>query len=78
MALAGTFSGVYPRESPGGWQLLGRCPVPLFDATAANPVLLAPGDRIGFDVVGADRYAEIDAALRAGRLLPGSFQVAAA
>ena len=32
-------------ESPGGWYLLGRCPVPLFDASCAAPVLLAAGDR---------------------------------
>jgi len=78
VSITGPLSAIYPWESPGGWQLLGRCPVPLFDAAAANPVLLAPGDRVGFEPVGADRYAEIDAALRAGQLLAGSFQVPAA
>lgn len=75
VSITGPLSAIYPWESPGGWQLLGRCPVPLFDAAAAHPVLLAPGDRIGFEPVGADRYAEIDAALRAGRLRPDSFRV---
>lgn len=75
VSITGPLSAIYPWESPGGWQLLGRCPVPLFDAAAAHPVLLAPGDRIGFEPVGADRYAEIDTALRAGRLRPDSFRV---
>lgn len=75
VAIAGRLSAIYPWESPGGWQLLGRCPVPLFDAAAASPVLLAPGDQIAFEPVSAERHAEIDAALRQGALGPDAFQV---
>ena len=50
MALAGEFSGVYPRASPGGWQLIGRTPIELFDPQAAAPTLLRPGDRVRFVV----------------------------
>ena len=68
VAITGGLTAVYPWQSPGGWQLIGRCPVPLFDATAARPSLLAPGDRVRFDPVSPARLAELEAALRAGEL----------
>jgi inhibitor of KinA len=68
VAIAGALSSIYPWESPGGWSLIGRCPIPLFDAGAERPSLLAPGDRVRFDAVSPARYAEIEAALRAGDL----------
>ena len=46
MALAGRQTAIYPVASPGGWQLIGHCPVPLFDLRADPPALLAPGDRV--------------------------------
>ncbi len=48
VGLAGPFSGVYPRESPGGWQIIGRTPLVMFDAGRAPAALLAPGDRVRF------------------------------
>jgi KipI family sensor histidine kinase inhibitor len=48
VAVAGEYSGIYPRESPGGWRLLGRTDAVLFDATRASPALLAAGDRVRF------------------------------
>ena len=75
VAITAGLSVIYPWESPGGWQLLGRCPVPLFNAEAAVPVLLAPGDVVEFEVVTASRYAELDAALRAGALQPDAFML---
>jgi KipI family sensor histidine kinase inhibitor len=48
VAIAGVYSGVYPRESPGGWQLLGRTEAVLFDASREPPALLAAGDRVRF------------------------------
>ena len=41
--------GIYPRQSPGGWRLLGRTLAPLFDASRASPALLAPGDVVRFE-----------------------------
>lgn len=46
--LAGEFSGIYPRESPGGWQLLGRTPTPVWDLDRDPPALLQPGIRVRF------------------------------
>ena len=56
VAIGGAQTGIYPRELPGGWQLLGRTPLPLFDADAARPALLAPGERVRFVAVDAARF----------------------
>ncbi len=48
VALAGPFCGVYPRESPGGWQLIGRTEVPVFDLSREPAALLRPGNRVQF------------------------------
>jgi KipI family sensor histidine kinase inhibitor len=48
VALAGEFSGVYPRESPGGWQLIGRTDVAVFDLARDPAALLRPGTRVRF------------------------------
>lgn len=49
VALAGEFSGVYPRSSPGGWQLIGRTDAVLFDVGRTPPALLTPGARVRFE-----------------------------
>lgn len=74
VATANRLSVIYPWESPGGWHLLGRCPVPLFDATSATPTLLAPGDTVRFEPVTLERLAEIESALRAGELHGRDFE----
>jgi biotin-dependent carboxylase-like uncharacterized protein len=51
VGLAGEFSGIYPTSSPGGWQLLGRTDVVLFDPDADPPALLTPGTRVRFRAV---------------------------
>lgn len=53
IGLAGTFSGAYPRDTPGGWRLIGTTPALLFDPDAASPALLAPGTRVRFRAVRA-------------------------
>ncbi len=51
VALAGAFSGVYPRESPGGWQLIGTTDAVLWNEQTSPPALLAPGTRVRFEAV---------------------------
>jgi KipI family sensor histidine kinase inhibitor len=51
VGLAGEFSGVYPRRSPGGWQLIGRTDAVLWDIDRADPALLTPGDWVQFRAV---------------------------
>ncbi len=50
VGLAGEFSGVYPRSSPGGWQLIGRTEAVMFDVDRDPPALLVPGARVRFQV----------------------------
>ncbi len=55
VALAGEYTGVYPRESPGGWQLIGRTEVPMFELDRDPPAVLRPGARIRFTDAGGGR-----------------------
>lgn len=48
VGLAGEFTGAYPRETPGGWRLIGTTDAPLFTPDAPDPVLLTPGARVRF------------------------------
>jgi KipI family sensor histidine kinase inhibitor len=51
VGVAGEFTGVYPRASPGGWRLLGHTDVVLFDSAREPAALLTPGDRVRFEIV---------------------------
>ncbi|WP_255770821.1 5-oxoprolinase/urea amidolyase family protein [Pseudarthrobacter sulfonivorans] len=51
VALAGNYSAVYPRKSPGGWQLIGRTAAHMWDLSREQPALAAPGDRVQFRAV---------------------------
>ncbi|MEP7090773.1 MAG: allophanate hydrolase subunit 1 [Nocardioidaceae bacterium] len=53
VGLAGEFSGVYPRESPGGWQLIGTTSLPMWDPERDPPAVLLPGARVRFVVAGS-------------------------
>lgn len=48
VGIAGTYTGLYALAGPGGWAIVGRTPMPLFDAGAGQPFRLAPGQRIRF------------------------------
>lgn len=62
LAVAGAMCAVYPWESPGGWRLLGRTPVPMFCASEGqSPSLLAAGDRVRWQAIDKARYLEIEA-----------------
>jgi KipI family sensor histidine kinase inhibitor len=52
VGLAGNQTGIYPSASPGGWQLIGRTEVTLFDPDRDPPALLGPGTRLRFTVAG--------------------------
>ena len=51
VAIAGEFSAVYPRVSPGGWQLLGTTNTPMWNSQANPPALVQPGDRVRYHAV---------------------------
>ena len=59
VAIGGAQTGIYPRELPGGWNLIGRTPLALFDADREPPCLLAPGDRVRFRAIDADEFRRL-------------------
>jgi inhibitor of KinA len=56
VGIAGRQTGIYPLNSPGGWQIIGRTPVKLFDPFAAIPVKLKMGDRVKFYAITKEEY----------------------
>lgn len=56
VAIAGEHSGIYPFETPGGWHLIGRTPLRLFNLSAQPPCRLEPGDTVRFVPVGEEEY----------------------
>jgi len=70
MATAGTLTAIYPWESPGGWHLIGACPVPLFSPAWPQAALLQPGDRVGFRAVDEAEYRSLQVDLAAARASP--------
>lgn len=56
VGIAGLQTGIYPLESPGGWQIIGRTPLSLFDPGRAQPSLLEPGDEITFYSISEDEF----------------------
>jgi len=70
VGIAGSQTGIYPSVSPGGWRLIGRTPVPLFDASATPPALCRAGDRLRFVRVTTDEYAAVVERIRRGTFEP--------
>lgn len=66
VGIAGEQTGVYPVASPGGWQLIGRTPVKLYDAKREKPVLLEAGQYIRFRPVSEETYREIERQVEKG------------
>ncbi len=56
VGIAGPQTGIYPLATPGGWQLIGRTPVVLFDPFRTPPALLRPGNRVRFCPISADDF----------------------
>ena len=56
VAIAQNQTGVYPTESPGGWQIIGRTPFKLFDPEKEPPSLLRIGDFVQFYPIGEDEF----------------------
>ncbi|MBZ9687141.1 5-oxoprolinase subunit PxpB [Clostridium estertheticum] len=67
VGIAGNQTGIYPIESPGGWQLIGRTPVNLYDPYRKEPVLLNAGDYIKFIQIDEVEYKNIEAFEREGK-----------
>lgn len=56
VGLAGKQTGIYPQESPGGWNIIGNCPVPIFNSDKEEPCLVSVGDKIQFHQISRAEY----------------------
>ncbi len=71
VGIAESQTGVYPSASPGGWRLIGRTPVRLFESGRIPPSLVVAGDYIRFSAIGSKaEYIDIQAAITSGDYRP--------
>ncbi len=70
VGIGGDQTGIYPQATPGGWRLIGRTPVRLYDPAAPEPTLLRPGDEIRPRAIDAAEFARLAEAVAAGRYRP--------
>ena len=63
VAIADRQTAIYPIASPGGWNLLGRCPTPLFDRRSAPPATINVGDRVRFKAIEREEYLALGGGL---------------
>jgi KipI family sensor histidine kinase inhibitor len=59
VAIGGTQTGIYPRKSPGGWNIIGRTPLLLFDVQRQPPALFHAGDRVRFRRISRDEFEQL-------------------
>ncbi len=60
VAIAMKLTCVYPWDCPGGWHLLGRCPLPMFNAQADRPTMLSPNDTVTFESIDANAFNALE------------------
>jgi len=78
VGIGGTQTGVYPQASPGGWNIIGRCPDLLFDPEAKEPSRLRAGDRVRFQSISAAEFEERQREATRQKEIPGGSAGAAA
>ena len=59
VGIAGSQTGIYPTETPGGWRLIGRTPLRMFDPQAQPPTRLQPGDRVRFAAIDREAFERL-------------------
>ncbi|RLL42826.1 5-oxoprolinase subunit PxpB [Oceanobacillus piezotolerans] len=70
VGIAGSQTGIYPLESPGGWQIIGRTPLKLYNPKSDHPILLRSGNYIRFTPVTEEEYQTIENAVLMGTYKP--------
>lgn len=70
VAIGGEQTGIYPQASPGGWHVIGRTPIPLFDPMANPPSPFIPGDSIKFSAISDAEYRKI-----ASQVISGTYRI---
>ncbi|MFV8224488.1 5-oxoprolinase subunit PxpB [Christiangramia aquimixticola] len=60
VGIGGNQTGIYPKNSPGGWQILGKSPLNFFDKNSVPPSPFSPGDKIIFEAITKEEYFKIE------------------
>lgn len=60
VGIAGQQTGIYPLETPGGWQIIGRTPLKLFDVNRQQPSLLKAGDKLKFEPISLSEFGQLE------------------
>ncbi len=63
VAIGGNQTGIYPLDSPGGWHVIGKCPLNFFDANLDGPSHIIPNDNVQFMSISEKKYNDISAAV---------------
>lgn len=66
VGIAGNQTGVYPQASPAGWQIIGNCPLPLFDPRRETPCLLQAGDKVSFKEISIEEHKTLEEQVKSG------------
>jgi inhibitor of KinA len=70
VGIAGQQTGIYSIESPGGWQLIGRTPLMVFNPSAKSPFLFAAGDYLQFAAIKTEEYGALKEQVASGNYAP--------
>jgi inhibitor of KinA len=66
VAIGGAQTGIYPMDSPGGWNIIGKTPINIFDVSLAKPSLFKAGDRIQFYGITKTEFDAITEKIKSG------------
>ncbi len=69
VAIGGNQTGIYPTDSPGGWYVIGQCPLDFFDVHIQPPCVFEPGDLVSFVSIDVDEYNDIRSEISKGRYM---------
>lgn len=75
VAIGGAQTGVYSQDSSGGWNIIGKCPLDLFDISKSRPTFAKPGDRVQFISISKSEFFEIESQVRLKSYQPKFFEV---
>lgn len=70
VGIAHTQTGIYPLRSPGGWQIIARTPIPLYDSNKNPPVLLQAGDYVRYKPISLQEYTRLEQEIKQGAYEP--------
>ncbi|MEQ6120341.1 5-oxoprolinase subunit PxpB [Reichenbachiella sp. MALMAid0571] len=70
VGIGGSQTGIYPIDSPGGWNIIGGTPIPLFDSSKTRPCFVRPGDTLKFDPIDQLTYDQINQEIEQGNYAP--------